>query len=224
MLIHRPWADLSGLRHGFLDAQDCRQAPDWAAVMDEVGVDLPLRRPRQVHGAVVLASDDLAPASEADGVVTGRRRVAVGVVTADCVPVLMRDCRGRAVAAVHAGWRGAAAGVIEAALATMTQVAGVQAADVEAVLGPAVGGCCYEVGGDVRDALLARSSGAASAFAPHRDRFLLDLRAAVTSIAAAAGVASSATVGPCTMCSRDFASYRRDGSAAGRQLSFVALS
>jgi copper oxidase (laccase) domain-containing protein len=92
------------------------------------------------------------------------------------------------------------------------------------VLGPAVGGCCYEVGGDVRDALLARSSGAASAFAPHRDRFLLDLRAAVTSIAAAAGVASSATVGPCTMCSRDFASYRRDGAAAGRQLSFVALS
>jgi YfiH family protein len=147
--------------------------------------------------------------------------VAVGIITADCVPVLLRDRRGRAVAAVHAGWRGAAAGLLEATLDTLARTAGVEPRDVEATIGPAASGCCYEVGTDVWEALRHR---AAVAFTPRTDRHMLDLRAAVRMLAEAAGVAETHVLGPCTICDRRYASYRRDAAAAGRQLSFIALT
>jgi YfiH family protein len=164
---------------------------------------------------------DSTPSSEGDAVVVTRRGVAVGIITADCAPVLLRDLRHRAVAAVHAGWRGAAAGVLEATLATLHRTAGVEPHDVEAVIGPAAGGCCYEVGDDVRRAFDQR---AAAAFVPRRDRHMFDLRAAVEALAVTAGMARVERVGPCTICDPAYASYRRDGQAAGRQLSFIALT
>lgn len=212
------------MRHGFLDRHDCRDAPDWAAVMQRAGASLPLVRPRQVHGATVLTSDAVTLDSEGDAVIATRPGVAVGVITADCAPVLLRDRGGRAVAAVHAGWRGAAAGVLEATLASLRRIAGVEAHDLDAAIGPAVGGCCYEVGPEVRRAFVDRAGArVAPAFTPRGDRFLLDLRAAIRTLAAEAGL-STVAVGPCTMCSAAYASYRRDGENAGRQLSFIALT
>jgi YfiH family protein len=223
MLAHAPWTALPGLHHGFLDRDDCRDAPDWAAVMRRVGSDRPLARPRQVHGATVLVSDEVTPASEGDAVIATRPGVTVGIVTADCAPILLRDRGGRAVAAVHAGWRGAAAGVLEATLAALRRIAGIDARDVEAAIGPAVGGCCYEVGPEVRHALIDRAGGRATlAFTARGDRFMFDLRAAIRTLATEAGLATT-LVGPCTMCSAGYASYRRDGERAGRQLSFIAL-
>jgi hypothetical protein len=221
MLTLAAWTRVPGLRHGFLDAVDSAAAPDWRRVLARQDVGIPLARPKQVHGAAVLLAEDVTPDSEADAVVATRPGVAVGILTADCVPVLLRDRRGRAVAAVHAGWRGASAGVFEAALATLSRAAGVEPADVEAVIGPAAGACCYEVGDDVRAAFGARAAGA---FAPHGPRFLFDLRAAVRAIAERAGVHDVDRIGPCTVCSTAYASYRRDGAAAGRQLSFIALT
>jgi len=221
MLTHAAWDQIPGLRHGFLDGRDSRAASQWESVLVAYGVHLPLMRPRQVHGAVVLVVDDMTPASEADAVISTRTGVALGIVTADCAPVLLRDRGGRAVAAVHAGWRGAAAGVLEKALTTLKSRAGVDAHDIEAVIGPAAGGCCYEVGGDVHGALAARTP---AAFTPHRNRHLFDLRAGVEALARAAGVAEVQRIGPCTICDRAYASYRRDGQAAGRQLSFIALT
>jgi YfiH family protein len=221
MLTHAAWDRIPGLRHGLLDARDCRAAPDWERVLAPLGVRLPLTRPRQVHGAVVLVVDDVTPTFEADAVVSTRPGIAVGIVTADCAPVLLRDRGGRSVAAVHAGWRGAAAGVLENALAALKSRAGVDTHDVEAVIGPAAGGCCYEVGADVHGALAAR---APEAFTPHRDRHLFDLRVGLETLARAAGVAEVRRIGPCTICDRAYASYRRDGEAAGRQLSFIALT
>jgi hypothetical protein len=225
MLVDAAWVKVPGLRHGFLDRHECQAAPNWDAVLRHQDVHLRLARPRQVHGATVVLANDATPASEADAVVATRGGVAVGIITADCVPILLRTEQGSAVAAVHAGWRGAAAGVFEATLALLRRAVGVEARDVEAVIGPAVGGCCYEVGGEVREALVGqRGEQVTAAFTPHRDRFMLDLRAAVRTLAEAAGVGTVRQVGPCTVCDRAYASYRRDGATAGRQLSFIALT
>jgi YfiH family protein len=221
VLTHAEWERVPGLRHGFLDARDSRAAPHWDQALAAQGIYVALARPRQVHGATVLLAERATPSVEGDAVVATRRGIAVGIVTADCTPLLLRDRRGRAVAAVHAGWRGAAAGVLEATLDVLARTAGVDASDVEVVLGPAASGCCYEVQDDVRRAFGDR---VAHAFVPRGDSFLFDLRAAVARLAEDAGVASVTRLGPCTVCDRAWASYRRDGAAAGRQLSFIALT
>jgi len=176
---------------------------------------------RQVHGTrIALAERGARP--EADGLVSASPGLGVGVVTADCVPVLLVDRGTRAVAAVHAGWRGAAGGVLEAAIADLRARFGSRPDDVEAVAGPAIGGCCYEIGPDVIAAFERRSgSTTAPALTTVNGRDHLDLRAAVRLLLAAAGVRAVAILGPCTACGGNYHSYRRDGSGTGRQLSFV---
>jgi YfiH family protein len=162
-------------------------------------------------------------AGEADGVVTSAPGVLVGVVTADCVPVLLRAPETSVVAAVHAGWRGAAAGVVEAGVEELCGVAGAATRTIEAAIGPAIGPCCYQVGPDVRAAFERRLGNAAgSVFTPDAgDRLRLDLRQAVRRLLEHAGVPAPAVVGPCTCCTPALHSYRRDGARAGRQLSFI---
>jgi hypothetical protein len=222
VLTHAPWTAVPGLRHGFLDGRECTAAPDWASVLAAAGAPLPIRLPKQVHGAHVVAADAWSTAPHADGVVIDAPGQLTGIVTADCVPVLLvaRDRRG--AAAVHAGWRGAAAGVLEAAVEHMRSSFDVPAAAIEAAIGPAVGACCYEVGAEVRDAFRARTGETtAAAWEETSGRLRVDLRAAVRLLLAAAGVTQAAILGPCTMCGSGYASYRRDGPGAGRQLSFV---
>jgi YfiH family protein len=223
-LTHAAWRDVPGLRHGFLDRAESAVAGsgDWERALQQVGVELRVATVRQVHGAgVVTAATDRAR-PEADGVASAARGLAVGVVTADCVPALLLARRRGVVAAVHAGWRGAAAGVLEAALTHLRAQFGVEPPDVEAVLGPSIGPCCYRVGPEVQAAFAARTGAhTAAAWTPAGDRLLLDLRAAGRLLLEAAGVPSVATVGGCTACSPELASYRRDGAAAGRQLGFI---
>ena len=211
MLTHPAWRTVPGLRHGFLD----RSEPDDAAA------DLPIALPRQVHGTrIALATPGARP--EADGLATTTRGLGVGVVTADCVPVLLVDRRARAAAAVHAGWRGAAAGVIEAAIAELGARSGSRPDDLEAVAGPAIGGCCYAIGPDVVAAFERRTgSTTAEALTRVNGRDHLDLRTAVRLLLVAAGVPAVAILGPCTACGGNYHSYRRDGAGTGRQLSFV---
>jgi purine-nucleoside/S-methyl-5'-thioadenosine phosphorylase / adenosine deaminase len=210
VLTHLAWTAVPGLRHGFLD----RSEPDAPA-------GPPIALPRQVHGArIALATRGARP--EADGLVTTAAGLGVGVVTADCVPVLLVDRRARAAAAVHAGWRGAAGGVLEAAVAELTARCGSRPDDLEAVAGPAIGGCCYEIGADVIAAFEGRTgSTTAPALTAANGRHHLDLRTAVRLLLAAAGVRAVAILGPCTACGGNYHSYRRDGGGTGRQLSFV---
>ncbi len=227
MLTCAAWQDLPDLRHGFLDAAACRGVEDWASVVAPLtGGGRPVVTLRQVHGnGVVTAEECLGaiPKPEADAVVTGMRGIAVGVVTADCVPVLLLARRTRVVAAVHAGWRGTAAGVIEAALAHLHARFGVAPPALEACLGPAIGPCCYRVGPEVQLAFTRRTGDTtAAAWSQVRGALSLDLRHAIRSLLAAAGVRGIETVGPCTACDSAFCSYRRDGQGAGRQLSFIA--
>ena len=234
MLTREDWAATPGLRHGFLDAAACRGAPAWEAVVARVGAGLPVVTLRQVHGARVVTAEaaDLAragdasdaaraPRPEADAVATATRGLLVGVVTADCVPALLVDRRARVAAAVHAGWRGAAAGVLETAVAHLRARFGVEPSALEACLGPAIGPCCYRVGVEVREAFARTGSVTAPAWQADGRGLRFDLRLAVRRLLEAAGIAAVETLGPCTACDPGFCSYRRDGEGAGRQLSFI---
>jgi polyphenol oxidase len=223
VLQHVAWNDVPGLRHGFLDARDCAGAGPWDPVVDRVGIALPVHTARQVHGIVVVdapvsprVGDGRPPG---DAVVSVQRGLAVGVVTADCVPILLLARERGVVAAVHAGWRGAAAGVIEATLARLRAAFAVEPGAVEACIGPAIGGCCYQVGTEVRAAFAADLT--SPAWRPDGDRYRVDLRHAARILLAAAGVERVDVVGPCTMCGDGWCSYRRDGQNAGRQVSVI---
>ena len=221
MLTHTPWDAVPGLRHGFLDAAECTAA-EWETVLARVGVRSRLALPRQVHGTRVVSVVSADARPEADALASATPGLLVGVVTADCMPVLLADRRRRVVAAVHAGWRGVVAGVLESAVEHLRAAFGTRPGELEAVIGPAIAGCCYEVGADVVDAFRARAGNpAAPAWTPRGSRLHLDLRIAARCLLEAAGVRSVATLGPCTACGEGYHSYRRDGARTGRQLSFA---
>jgi YfiH family protein len=173
---------------------------------------------QQVHGAEVVDAATAPPLARADAAVARTRHVVCAVLTADCVPVLLADGGGDAVAIAHAGWRGLAAGVVEAAVARMD----VPAASVIAWLGPAIGPRAYEVGREVREALVRRDAAAVAAFAPGRDdRFLADLFMLARQRLAAAGIAAVYGGGHCTYTEAErFYSYRREPTT-GRLASLV---
>ena len=221
MLTDAAWSTVAGLRHGFLDAADCPNAPDWALV-----VGAPVALPRQVHGTVVVEALTIGvDRPEADAVTTRPDQPLAGILTADCVPVLLLDRRQRAAAAVHAGWRGAATGVLEAAVTFLRARHQVCATDLEALVGPAIGPCCYRVGSEVRTAFEERT-GACTAVAwdPRPDGLFVDLRVAARALLQNVGVAHVTLGGGCTRCDPRFHSFRRDGERAGRQLSFIGWS
>jgi YfiH family protein len=174
-----------------------------------------LARGYQVHGTRVLiasSGNDRRPQGgldSADGQATAAGGVGAMVLAADCLPVAL--LAPRAVAMVHAGWRGLAAGVLEqgtAALRTLSD------GEIVAVLGPCAGPCCYEVGPEVHEALGTGVAAKATA----------DLRAIAGERLAAAGVADIVLLGGCTICDERFFSHRREGKAAGRQAGVAWLS
>jgi len=183
----------------------------------------------QVHGATILDGGSLALGGHplvGDGAlsVAGDPGAWVPAVRwADCVPMLLAGGDGRAVAAVHAGWRGIVAGVVGSALERL----GARGAGTEtlvAAIGPAIGPCCYEVGEEVALAVSRASGAAPEGLAVRRDRRTLDLRAAVRSQLVRAGVPERAIeVAPwCTRCEAElFDSHRRLGAASGRQMACI---
>jgi YfiH family protein len=140
----RPWTLGSGPR--------VDEGRAWAEIADAMGARLV--RVRQVHGADIHVrragdtSADTAPT--ADIIVSNDPTVAAAIQTADCVPLLLADRLTGAVAAAHAGWRGLAAGVPRAAVDALVREFGSRPEDLVAAAGPLIGGCCYEVGADVR--------------------------------------------------------------------------
>jgi YfiH family protein len=189
-------------------------------------------RPRQVHGRTVVRAEEWRasrPAPEADAVVATRPGTVVGVVTADCVPILLAAGDGTGVAAVHAGWRGLARGVVQAGVEALLHATGASASALVAAVGPHIGPCCYEVDAPVLDALAAGLGGSTlGAARPVRSgHWMLDLAALTAHALERAGL-SRAEIGTaaasCTACERErFHSYRRDGPRAGRLVHFVAV-
>jgi YfiH family protein len=163
---------------------------------------------RQVHGTRVVDAAKAVDRPEADAAVARSAGAVCAVQAADCLPVLLADDAGTVVGAAHAGWRGLAAGVIEATLDEMK----VPGERLLAWLGPAIGPAHYEVGAEVRDAFLARDAGAAAAFVPNRPgHWLLDLYAVARQRLAARGVSRVYGGGLCTYSdAARFPSWRRD--------------
>jgi YfiH family protein len=168
----------------------------------------------QVHGvAVVTATEPWAAGQgpQADGMVTDRRGLALGIVTADCAPVLFACSEGAVVGAAHAGWRGAVAGVLEATVAAMTAL-GASARRITAAIGPCIAQKSYEVGPDLRDAVLARCADDTAFFAPGRRerRWQFDLAGYCAARLRAAGVGHVIVTGVDTLSEADrFFSHRR---------------
>lgn len=165
----------------------------------------------QVHGAEVLRLDEAGlPARRvADGAATGRPGRVLAVLTADCLPVLFCRADGRRIGIAHAGWRGLAAGVLEAAFAALEAPAD----KVMAWIGPGIGRDAYEVGAEVRDACLAASADAEACFAPGRPgRWQCDLAGLARQRLEALGLARIHGGQWCTHAdAARFYSHRRDG-------------
>jgi len=179
-----------------------------------------VRWAQQVHGRglVSIGENDestlLGCVGEADGLLTAATGVGLLVWTADCVPVALVG--PRAVAMVHAGWRGAAAGIVDRAVRRLAD-AGCPASSLTAYLGPAISGPNYQVGPEVIEAL--GHSGVPDE--EWRDGDRVDLRRFVHGQLDRLDVRRITAIGGCTFASPELASYRRDGAAAGRQWSLV---
>lgn len=197
----------------------------------------------QVHGREVLrvgseSTGEPGPggwrvAGRGDALMVTEPGQPVAVLVADCAPVLLADARGRAVAAVHAGWRGLAAGVVSAAVDALTKEAGSDPADLEAWVGPCIRGCCYEVGPEVAEALTRAvgpapmAQGLPAYLRPGRgDRFWLDVAEATRQALLQSGLKPERLWmdGRCTACHPElFFSHRRDGVPSGRMAGMIAL-
>lgn len=213
---------MGGVAHGF--------APPGA----EVARGFHLVRAKQVHGTALAWVDERtgSPAGELDALATDQPGVAVAIATADCIPMLVAAPGGRAVAAVHAGWRGLLAGIVGASALEVAQRAAVATADLRVALGPSIDGCCFEVEREIAARFADRFGeqvwqawrDGGSDRAPGKGT--LDLRRVARMVLRDVGVSDEAIeyVGPCTFCGDSgFASYRRDGSNAGRQFGWIAI-
>jgi len=186
----------------------------------------------QVHGAaVVQVTEPWSPGDgpQADAMVTDRPGIALGIVTADCAPVLFADEPGKIIGAAHAGWRGAVAGVLEATLAAMASL-GADRRKMTAVVGPCIGQASYEVGPDLRDAVLARAWADARFFAAGRrpGHWQFDLSAYCAACLGDAGIGTVVRIGEDTCAAEErFFSHRRrtlaGGGPIGHQISVIAL-
>jgi YfiH family protein len=181
----------------------------------------------QVHGTTVQRvredrgagaggrmDSESQPEVEADGQATALSDLGALVLTADCLPVAL-GATG-AVAMVHAGWRGLAAGVLEEGVRAVRELGGED--DLVAIIGPGAGPCCYEVGEEVHAAF----GGAHRAQGPHTRN--IDLKAIARDKLLAVGVSEIRDIAMCTICDERFFSYRREGARAGRQGAAAWLS
>jgi polyphenol oxidase len=176
---------------------------------------------KQVHGVAVVDAAQGGVEPEADGAFAGQPGTVCAVLTADCLPVLLCNRAGTKAAALHAGWRGLAGGVIEAGVEALS----VPGSELLAWLGPAIGPEAFEVGPEVRTAFIQKDAQAAHAFRAAREgKYLADIYLLARLRLQRLGVAAVYGGGFCTVTDgARFFSYRRDG-ATGRMATLIWLS
>jgi YfiH family protein len=181
----------------------------------------------QVHGRrvrEVFAAESPAAVrqEEGDALLARERGVAIGVRAADCLPLLLVDPESRAVAAVHAGWRGTVLGVAVAAVQALRELAGAPASRLQAAVFPHIRACCFEVGDEVAEEIVrATPDRQANVVDRTRERPHVALAAVIRAQLLAAGLVADNLddVAGCTRCDAErFFSYRRDGKRSGRHL------
>jgi polyphenol oxidase len=189
---------------------------------------------RQIHSPVVhvVGKEPAAPATlEGDGLLTREPGVLLAILTADCIPVLIADTKTRAVAALHAGWRGTVAGIAEAGVQRMREEFGTRPEDLLAAIGPGIGPCCYSVGDEVRTQFASAFGYAEELFqerpAESGTALYLDLPEANRRQLLAAGLSSEAIAltGQCTGCATGrFFSHRIEHGHTGRMMSVIGIA
>jgi len=206
-------SDLPWLEHGF----GTSRSPAWNQRQDVASL-------KQIHSGICLyAGDRTGRIGDGDALTTDVPGALVAVRTADCIPILLVDTGTRAVAAVHAGWRGTVARIVARTVEAMGARYGSRPEDLLAAIGPGIGGCCYEVGAEV--AVKFRE------YFPERtdleEQARVDLPEANRKQLVAAGLSPAriSVAGRCTCCSGDeFCSWRREHGQAGRMLAVVGAS
>jgi YfiH family protein len=253
MIKATPLADLSGVQHRFFTRQggvsaglysslncgygsgdspeNVRENRRRAAAAFERGAD-ELLTVHQIHSTDVITVGEqrwTSPgAPKADGLVTDRPGVVLGVLAADCAPVLLADSQARVIGAAHAGWKGALAGVVEATINAMEKL-GARRERLRAAIGPCIGRDSYEVGPEFPAPFLERDAGDVAFFrtAPRAGHFLFDLAGYLARRIGRAGVAVEATGHDTLTGEAEFFSYRRNTLKGvrdyGRGLSAIAL-
>lgn len=223
-----------GLTRG--DDQDCVRENYRRFVRAVGGTGRRFAMCNQVHGAVVRnitladTKTDLYHklGYEADGLMTAIPGVALIVFSADCIPVLLYDPARRVAAAVHAGWRGTAAGIVTAAVEQMCQIYGSSPADIRAAIGPGIGPCCFETHEDVPNAMTAAVASPALPYIKIKDngKFTVDLKGINARRLELAGLdpANIAVSSDCTACMGDkYWSHRVLGNDRGSMAAMIEL-
>lgn len=220
---HLPELTAAGIVHGFFTRKspsstfrgDEREAFLDIFSLDEVVV-MDQEHGREIH---VVGNGD-RPAS-GDGILLYKPGIAGVIKTADCLCVILVDPGFPMAAIVHAGWRGTLKKITSKALGMMTE-RGAAKQRIVALMGPSIRGCCYEVGGEVREAFLAEGF-PETVFSERNGSLYLDLKNANARLLTDEGVETIRDTGLCTCCSgNDFASYRK-GARNARQVNFVAI-
>lgn len=174
----------------------------------------------QVHGTKVVDAALTRCVEDADASFTKQSNIVCVTMTADCLPVLLCDRKGTAVAAIHAGWRSLCDGVIE----NTVQAMGVNSVNLIAWLGPAIGPNAFEVGSEVRQAFIDKDTDATKAFKPHADKWLTNLYLIATQRLNKLGVNAIYGGSDCTYSDpKRFFSFRRDGMT-GRMATMIWLT
>ncbi len=243
-----PWKAHTGLLHGFLGRRGGKSVGPYAGLnlSYRVGDDNKVVSQnvcdmkaavgihsgrvvtmKQVHGEEIVEVKDrhLKEAGEVDGMLTRERNIYLGVLTADCVPILFVAPAKKLVAAVHAGWRGTLAGIAVKTVKMFLEKQSVLPSELEVALGPSIDACCYEIGKDVAQPLIEKWGAMAEANVQLRDgKSYLHLRNFNQAMLHHAGIPQSQIyqIGPCTCCAADdFFSYRREKKETGRQMSLI---
>jgi hypothetical protein len=195
---------------------------NWRRLGQATGLEF--ARVRQVHGSRVVAAERGGPPrEEADAVVSAAPGVAACVSVADCAPILLADPRSGAVAAVHAGWRGTLARAAEHAVRALEARHGSRPGELLAVVGPAIGPCCYEVARELAERFRDEVGPDCANPSPSQPR--VDLWLANETVLRRAGLERRhvQVLRRCTSCEDGwFFSHRRDGGRTGRQVGFIA--
>ena len=208
---------LPGITHGYSDRTlgDGRIATNTDAFIKTViGTTRPVIRGQQVHASDVAVVDATFPrtVSGVDGVVTADPSVMLEVHVADCVPVLLADPVAKVVAAVHAGWKGTLAGIVQNAVTRMTQQ-GATPATIYASIGPHIGRCCYAIGSDRAELFAKKFGNDPLIISNSGDTWYADIGYANRQLLLTAGVTQVHIDAPvtCTSCQNDrFFSFRKD--------------
>ena len=227
LLVKPPNIDRSNIRAFFTTKNICKgRRPSKKLLAEEFDLSEDnIYLPLQEHtNKIHLLKSGLVPVV-ADAVITARKNVLIGVLVADCVPVLLYDKAKEVIGAVHAGWRGTAGRILPDTITMMHEKFSSSPADISMAIGPSIRQCCYKVGEEVRESVLA-ATGEGEFFVRKSESCFVDLAAANRLQALDAGISDENLwlSGECTFCKPDkYNSYRYLKENAGRQGGFIGM-